>query len=70
MSHIGCGNNITQPTGQCFGCKYWKPARKTLFLSTSGHCTLSYCKKNSIYNRRLRNATDRINTAFFVTKLK
>lgn len=52
MSHIGCGNNITQPTGQCFGCKYWKPARKTLFLSTSGHCTLSYCKKNSIYNKR------------------
>ena len=50
MSHIGCRNNITQPTGQCFGCKYWKPARKTLFLSTSGRCTLSYCKKNSVYN--------------------
>ena len=52
MSHIGCGNNITQPTGQCFGCKYWKPARKTLFLSTSGHCTLSYWKKKSIYNKK------------------
>jgi hypothetical protein len=23
-----------------------------------------------VYSRRLRNATDRINTAFFVTKLK
>lgn len=52
MSHIGCRNNITQPTGQSFGCKYWKPARKTLFLSTSGRCTLSYCKKNSIYNKK------------------
>lgn len=52
MSHMGSGNNLMQPSGQCFGCKYWEQAHKALFLGISGHCTLSYCKKNSIHARK------------------
>ena len=52
MSHIGSKNNITQPSRQCFGCKYWEPAQKALFLGVSGHCSAKYCKKNSIHSRK------------------
>ena len=32
MSKIGLGNNINQPTKQCFSCKYWKAATKLSLL--------------------------------------
>lgn len=52
MSHMGSGNNLMQPSGQCFGCKYWAQAHRDMFIGVSGHCTLSYCKKNSIHTRK------------------
>ena len=47
MSKIGLGNNINQPTKQCFSCKYWKAATKLSLLEITepGYCSAGFCKK-------------------------
>lgn len=55
MSHIGSRKNITQPSRQCFGCKYWKPAQKAWLLAESGHCrkAAAYSRKNKVILKRI-----------------
>lgn len=55
MSKIGLGNNINQPTKQCFSCKYWKAATKLSLLEITepGYCSAGFCKK--IQSQRIKS---------------
>lgn len=59
MSKIDLGNNINQPTKQCFSCKYWKAATKLSLLEITepGYCSAGFCKK--IQSQRIKSKKKR-----------